>query len=155
MQRDTDDGENPRQIRGRKIIVDDVVEDLVDVDAGAFGDEPARRRVEQHDDAERREQDPALDADAGQQPVQRTREALAHHAARAKSRASNATSSRGVAGEALHQPARDVDRSMAAAGAADADRQLRLAFGEIARQQIIEQVVDLCEERRERTDHLR
>src|SRR5580692_1861719 len=69
---------NPGEICGRKIIDDDAVENLVDVDPAALCDEPARDPVEQQNDAENGQQNPALDPDAGQQPLNRTNEALAH-----------------------------------------------------------------------------
>ena len=75
---DAGDTQNSGEIGGREIIVDDVVENLVDVNPAALCNEPPRDAVEQQDDAENREQNPALDADAGQQPLKRTNEALAH-----------------------------------------------------------------------------
>ena len=72
------DTQNTGEIGGREIIDDDAVENLVDVDPATLCNEPARDAVEQQDDAENREQNPPLDANAGQQPLERTNEALAH-----------------------------------------------------------------------------
>ena len=104
----------------------------------ALGDEPAHDRVEQQHDADDGEQHPALDAEARQQPLNQPRSRLLISAFR--SRASNATSSRASSREALARAPRHVDRAMAAAGAADADRELRLAFGDVARKQEVQQI---------------
>src|SRR5580658_5519021 len=52
-----------------------------------------------------------------------------------------------VAGEVPIQATRDVDRTMPAAGAADADRHARLAFGNVARNQEVHHVDKLRHER--------
>ena len=70
--------EDSREIGRREVIVDDIVENRVDVDAGALRDQPAQQRVEQQDDADDGEHRPALDAEARQQPLEPGRDALTH-----------------------------------------------------------------------------
>ena len=54
---------------------------------------------------------------------------------RRRSRSSTVTAVSSRCHQVRFEPAREVDRTMAAAGAADADRELRLAFEAVLRQQ--------------------
>ena len=94
----------------------------------------------EHEQARERDQEPALDADPDGQPA-----AQVH---RSSSRWKTDTGPKSRSAEPGRKLLADHDRAVEAAGAADRDREARLALVHVGRHEQVQQVSELVEERR-------